>query len=358
MNTTGSSARLRFPSNLEFDDRHPPAENLLAEALEGLGKRLKSLPPKLFYDSLGSDLFLQITGLPEYYPTRIEKALLPRTASDLHRILGPRPQVIEYGCGNSGKVNLLLKGLDRAAGYVAIDISKEHLLRCCIDLAASYPETQVRAVCADFTRPLPPDMVLPDHSGRRLAFFPGSSIGNFDPEEAVRFLENIRETVGSSGGLLIGVDVKKSPELLHAAYNDAQGVTARFNRNVLARINREAGANFDLEGFRHRAFYDALRGRIEMHLESLKSQTVKVGGAKISFREGETIHTENSYKYSPGEFQELARAAGWRPDGLWQDEEKLFSLHYLENWKGRASRTASNFRLRPLRSAALTLIKA
>jgi L-histidine Nalpha-methyltransferase len=339
---------------MNFEDRHPTPENLLEEVLEGLGRERKSLPPKLFYDREGSDLFLQITRLREYYLTRVEKSLLPRVATDLRALVGPRCVLVEYGCGNSGKVDLLLDGLDRPAAYIGVEMARDHLLESCRSLSESRPALTVTAICADFTAPL--DLGRVTSPGRKLAFFPGSSIGNFEPDEAVLFLETIRDAVAKGGALLIGVDTKKDTEILNAAYNDSRGVTARFNLNLLKRINRETGANFTLENFRHRAFYNDALSRVEMHLESLSDQIVSVGDVPFSFRRGETIHTENSYKYGFQDFHAIASAAGWNHEGLWRDERDLFHLHYLVNRKGSAARQASNFRRTSDPSRPLTLI--
>jgi L-histidine Nalpha-methyltransferase len=312
---------------VDFHDLHPPPENLLQEVETGLQKTPKSIPPKFFYDEKGSDLFHQITQLPEYYLTRTEVSLLFRIQDEVAECIGGNAHLIEYGCGSSQKVRLLLDALDRPRTYFAVDISKFHLLSLCQTLAVNYPEMTVAGICADFTTsfPLPPLA----EEGRKIAFFPGSSIGNFEPGEAVHFLKNIRSTLGPDSGLLIGVDLKKAPALLHAAYNDAKGVTARFNLNLLERINRECGADFRPFNFKHRAFYNEDLGRIEMHLVSLRGQSVSIGGRRTAFRKDESIHTENSYKYSVPEFQDLARQAGWIPSKVWKDEKDFFSIHFL-----------------------------
>lgn len=311
---------------MKFDDRRLSQEDFVHEILQGLLKPVKSLPPKFFYDDEGSELFLRITELPEYYLTRAEKGILPQAAQELGRKIGPGIHVIEYGCGNSGKVQTLLDGLQKPASYLAIDIARSHLLEFCSGLAASRSDLMIQAICADFTRTL--DLDLPQQ-GTKLAFFPGSSIGNFEPNEAIGFLGRIRQSLGEGANLLIGVDLKKSASVLNAAYNDGEGVTARFNLNLLKRINREAHGDFDLSAFRHIAFYNESQGRIEMHLESLKDQVVTVSGTKIHFRLGERTHTENSYKYSLAEFRTLSRKAGWETVATWVDKDQLFSLHYL-----------------------------
>lgn len=234
--------------------------------------------------------------------------------------------LIEYGSGSSLKTRLLLDALAPAI-YMPIDISREHMLAACHALAQDYPALHLMAVCADYTRPfrLPP--IAP--SRRRLAFFPGSSIGNFAPLEALRFLKQVAQQLSGGDGLLIGVDLKKDPAVLNAAYNDAAGVTAAFNRNLLIRCNRELGADFDLDGFAHRAFYNAAAGRVEMHLESQREQTVTVAGHVFRFATGERIHTENSYKYDPAEFAHLAGQAGFALQRTWTDPGRLFGVLYL-----------------------------
>lgn len=320
-----------WPENLAFDDRHPPLEDFRAEILGGLTGERKSLAPKFFYDERGADLFLRITELPEYYLTRTEKALLPGTVREIRAAVGPGSHLIEYGSGNSGKAAMLIEGLDAPQSYLAIEISKPHLLQSCGHIAGSFPDIQVAAVCADFTATLDLSCDFPEDGGRNVAFFPGSSIGNFEPADAVGFLANARATVGRGGSFLIGVDLKKDARVLHEAYNDSIGVTAAFNLNLLRRINREAEGQFDLRAFRHSAFYDEALGRIEMHLKCIRDHYAEVAGNRIRFRRGETIHTENSYKYTVEEFRALARSAGWNPAGIWTDEAGLFSLHYLEN---------------------------
>ncbi|HCU24938.1 MAG TPA: L-histidine N(alpha)-methyltransferase [Deltaproteobacteria bacterium] len=311
--------------DFEYDDFNPPETLWWKEALAGLQAKPKAVPPKFFYDQHGSRLFERITQLPEYYLTRAEIGLLKRHASDIARVLGPDCELLEFGCGNSQKVFYLLAEL-RCAAYVAVDICKEHLWSLCGRVAAAYPGLPVHALRADFSRPLDFPPSLRDR-GRRVVFFPGSSIGNFDPEEAVRFLIQARRTAGPQGRLLIGVDLKKDRALLEAAYDDAAGVTASFNKNLLWRLNRECGADFDLNRFRHRAFYNEAQGRIEMHLESLCRQEVSVPReTSIHLFSGETIHTENSYKYEIAEFQALAARAGWRAEGVWCDERDLFSV--------------------------------
>ncbi len=311
-------------------DLYPSTGDLFAEVYEGLTCEPKYLPPKLFYDQTGSELFNRITRLPEYYLTRVETELLRTHAGEFSRLVGKDSTIVEYGCGNSEKIRTLLDSLLSVRSYVAIDISRRHLWDFSKSMAEIYPHLEVIGVCADFTAPL----IIPAGSqskDRIVAFFPGSSIGNFEPLQAQAFLRNIAETVGLGGGLLIGVDVKKDPQLLDAAYNDAEGITALFNLNLLNRLNEEFTGTFILKNFDHHAFYDAVRGRIEMHLVSHIDQTVHLRGVPIPFRGGETIHTENSYKYDVAEFQALAQKAGWTPVRVWTDEREFFSLHYFEH---------------------------
>ncbi len=313
-------------ARFSFHDLSPDPGNFLEDVIEGLSRSQKTLPPKYFYDERGCELFEAICGLPEYYPTRTETAIMQAHVRDMVRHLGPRCALIEYGSGNSRKTRILLDELD-AAAYMPIDIAAGQLGATCTGLAQAYPRLAIVAVCADYMRPL----VLPDTAAaeRRVVYFPGSTIGNLTVSEAASFLGNVRSLVAAGGGLLIGVDLKKDPALLDAAYNDAQGVTAEFNLNLLARANRELGADFDLAAFRHRAFYSAGPGRIEMHLVSKRAQRARVGGREFRFRADETIHTENSYKYSEAEFQALAGGAGFAPVQCWIDPDRLFAVHYL-----------------------------
>jgi dimethylhistidine N-methyltransferase len=243
--------------------------------------------------------------------------------------VGKDSLLIEYGSGSSRKVGILLDALQGDLTYIAIDISRKHLVESCSRLAKVYPDVEIIAVCADYSKPFPLPTLKRSDSKNKLVFFPGSTIGNLTPDQAVSFLCNTARQIGSGGSLLIGVDLKKDDELLNAAYNDADQVTAAFNLNVLKRINEELDADFDLSAFRHRAFYNDTRGRVEMHIASIKSQTVELDGTSIRFDEGETIHTENSYKFTIEEFQRLAGQAGFEPVNAWTDPSNLFSLHYL-----------------------------
>ena len=299
------------------------------DVFEGLSREQKELPCKYFYDDRGSELFNTICGLDEYYPTRTETALLQAHGREMADLIGPGVCLIEFGCGSLLKTRLLLDALRSPAAFVPIDISADHLLQSAAALAADYPNLEVLPVVADFTRPVK----LPDKarkaSENRIGFFPGSTIGNFDHAGAADFLATVADMVGGGGALLIGVDLKKDEDILVRAYDDAQGVTAAFNRNVLERINRELGGCFDIETFRHRALYNGAEGRIEMHLVSEKDQTVTVHDRDFTFTEGETIHTEDSYKYHVEEFSSLAARAGFRSARTWVDGDGLFSLHYL-----------------------------
>lgn len=299
-----------------------------ADVLRGLGAPKKELPCKYFYDEAGSELFERITELEEYYPTRAERAIMERHAVEMAELLGPRCLLIEYGSGSSSKTRLLLDHLRDPAGYVPIDVSGEHLRRTCRALAEEYPRVKVLPLCADFTRPLR----LPTRQGpaaRRVVYFPGSTLGNFSPVEATRLLRRTADLCGRGGGFLVGIDLQKQPRLIEAAYNDRQGVTAAFNRNILVRINRELGADFDIDQFAHRAFYNVARERIEMHLVSRRDQTVHVGGLRFFFAEGESIHTENSHKFGLRTMAELAQAGGFAVERVWTDERQYFSVFYL-----------------------------
>ncbi len=308
-----------------------PDNGFLADVLVGLSRPRKSLPCKYFYDREGSALFDAICTLDEYYPTRTETALLHDRAADVAALAGPGATLVELGSGSSVKVRILLDALDDPAMYVPVDISREHLVAAAARLAGDYPAVTVVPVAADYVRGFAlPRGVRPD---RMVVFFPGSTIGNFRPAEALTFLRGLGQRLGAGTRLLIGVDLRKDRRILEAAYNDAAGVTAAFNMNLLARINRELSGTFDLTRFAHRAHYDAVRGRIEMHLKSLVPQTVRVAGRPFRFAAGETIHTENSYKYSVGGFRRLAARAGWAAEHGWTDADGLFSLHWMV-WRG------------------------
>jgi dimethylhistidine N-methyltransferase len=311
---------------VSFYDFHPTPADMRAEVLEGLSLQQKAIPPKFFYDKRGSELFDAITRLPEYYPTRTEIGILQRYGEEMADSVGRGALLLELGSGSSRKIQVLLEALEPAV-YLPVDISKEHLLASARELARSFPGLDVHAACADYSGPL--DLPFDGDEWEMAAFFPGSSIGNFDPPEARDFLERVGFLVGVGGKLLIGVDLIKEPALLNAAYNDAQGVTADFNLNLLRRINRELAGNFDLGAFRHRAFFNQEMSRVEMHLVSLEDQRVSVAGRVFSFRRDESIHTESSYKYSVDGFRGLARDAGFESERVWTDPARLFSVHCL-----------------------------
>ena len=307
----------------------PEQAAFLRDALAGLSQPQKAIPAKYFYDTRGSLLFEAITRLPEYYPTRTETGILAAHAGEMADLIGPEAVLIEFGAGASRKVRILLDALRRPALFMPIDISGEHLRQAAQALDADYPALRVVPVVGDYTQrlDLPRDGAAAD--AKRVVFFPGSTIGNLTPDEARAFLGKTAGLLRGGGALLIGVDLKKDPAILHAAYNDAAGVTAAFNLNLLVRMNRELGADFDLATFRHRAFYNEAAGRVEMHLVSLRPQTVHLAGHAFPFAAGESIHTENSYKFTVEEFQHLAAGAGFAPARAWTDPDRLFSLHYM-----------------------------
>lgn len=315
---------------IRFTDREPVPADILDEVLKGLRSPKKRLPPKLFYDQRGSELFEAICETPEYYPTRTEIGILEDSAAAIAETIGQDCVLIEPGSGNSQKVQILLETL-RPAVYMPIDISKDHLKRSVQALGAAYPWLHVHAMCMDYTAAFEPFEAPPAPLGSKwVVFFPGSTIGNFEPHDALAFLRRVARLVGRSGSLLIGVDLKKDPVVLHQAYNDAQGLTREFNLNVLHRLNAELGADFDPSRFYHYAFYNAGESRIEMHLISRCAQNVRLAGEILSFAEGESVHTENSYKYTVHEFQTLARTAGFQVRGCWRDDQSLFSIHYFD----------------------------
>jgi dimethylhistidine N-methyltransferase len=298
------------------------------DLLAGLSAPRKHLPPKYFYDSIGSQLFERITELPEYYPTRTEMQILADNAAEIGGFIPEGAALVEFGSGSSAKVRLLLERLAHLRAYVPVDISAEFLEGEAGRLRREFPSLEVRPVAADFTAPfeLPRNL----RGAPRAGFFPGSTIGNFEPEAAREFLRLAARILGPRTTFIVGVDLVKDRHVLEAAYNDSAGVTAEFNCNVLARGNRELGANFDLAAFEHRAFYDAERSRIEMHLVSRTAQNVRVLGQSFSFTAGESIHTENSYKYTLGNFWALAYETGWESLAVFHDADALFSVHVLQ----------------------------
>jgi dimethylhistidine N-methyltransferase len=309
-------------------DHAPDRGRFREEVWSGLASSRKTLPCKYFYDASGSALFERICELPEYYPTRTELAIMEAHAGAMAERLGPRCLLVEYGSGSSRKTRLLLDRLREPAGYVPIDISPAALAASARALASAYAGLEVLPVCADYTEPF--DLPRPRRAvARRAVYFPGSTIGNFSPPQAQRFLVRMARTAGRDGAILVGVDLRKDRATLERAYDDAAGVTAAFNRNLLARINRELGADFDLAAFRHRAFWNEVDGRVEMHLESLAHQVVSVAGRAFRFARGETIHTENSYKYTLERFARLADGAGLAVRQVWLDPGRRFSVQWL-----------------------------
>lgn len=312
---------------INFHDFHPSLNDLKADILAGLKAEQKTIASKYFYDDQGSMLFDRICQLPEYYMTRTEINLLMQYGAQIADAIGPDSILFELGSGSSHKIRLLLDAI-RPATYVPMDISKNHLIRSANELAKEYPWLDVHAICVDYAG----DWNLPDNlEGKsRIAFFPGSSIGNLGAKEAVRLLARIASLVDNKGGLLIGVDLIKDIGVLESAYNDPQKVTEAFNMNLLIRLNRELNANFQLDRFEHRAFYNRDLDRIEMHLVSKLEQVIRIADELIHFNTGETIHTENSHKYSIAGFQRLALRAGFTPVKVWSDPGELFSIHYLQ----------------------------
>ena len=296
---------------------------------QGMTAVQKSIPPRYFYDNLGSSLFDAICNLPEYYVTRAETELLRRHSRDIATSAGRASRIIELGSGSARKTRLLLDELTeegRALEYMPIDIDPHMLEKSGRELLADYPSLTVSAVCSDFTRPSRALAGVAD-DGRTLMLFLGSTIGNFQPREAGALLRDVHRVLKSGDGFLLGADLKKSPDILNAAYNDALGITAAFNLNLLQRINRELGGHFDLRAFNHHAFYDADQGRIEMHLVSLREQSVRVDALnlEVAFGEGETIHTENSYKYDDEDLTQMAADSGFEIKGRWTDSQGWFA---------------------------------
>ncbi len=316
-------------AQLAFHDLAPELDNFREDVLQGLAKPRKEIPPKYFYDERGSLLFDRICELEEYYLTRTEIDLLQRHQSEVADAIGPDCLLIEYGSGSSRKAPILLSALPRLHAYIPIDISKEHLLRSSAELVARQPGLAVIAVCADYTRLTQLPQGMKYQGAKRVVFFPGSSIGNYNPMQAILLLKTAAALAGAGGGMLIGVDLKKDRDVLHAAYNDTQGITAAFNLNMLWRLRHELRARVQPAHFRHDAFYNEQSGRIEMHLVSTRNQTIELEDEVFRVAEGEGIHTENSYKYTVEEFRSMAEVAGFKSEHVWCDARDLFSLHYL-----------------------------
>ena len=307
--------RIAIPEPSEFE----------IDVLEGLHSTPKQIPAKYFYDAAGSQLFERITELAEYYPTRCEMRTLRRHATDIAKMIPAGAALVEFGSGSSKKARIILRAAPKLAAYVPVDICGEMIEQEAAELRPNFPQIKVLPVTADICKPF----ALPEEAKAaplRVGFFPGSTIGNFEPHEASAFLRNAANILGRGAALIIGVDLIKPVEVLNAAYNDDEGITAQFNLNLLTRINRELGGTFRLDTFEHHAFYNRERHRVEMHLASLKRQKVRVAGETIDFRVGETIHTENSYKYSVESLAALARGVGWLPAGAWTDSRKYFSI--------------------------------
>lgn len=307
----------------------PTISNQEEEILAGLRQAKKWIAPKYFYDQRGSELFDQITELPEYYPTRTELSIMRQCGNEIGELIGPQASVIEFGAGSNIKIRLLLDCLNQCAAYVPVDISGDYLEYMAHALAADYPNLEVLPVLADFTQPfaLPNPKITPL---KNLVFFPGSTIGNFAPAEALALLRVMHFEAKPGGALLIGVDLKKDRRVLEAAYNDSQGVTAEFNLNVLQRLNNELGADFNVDQFRHRAIYNDAIGAIEMHLVSKRRQTVSLAGEDIQFEAHEYITTEYSYKFALEDFDALAHLAGFQRQRVWTDPDQLFSVQLFQ----------------------------
>lgn len=310
-------------------DYEPAQDVFLADVVAGLSAEPKRLPCKYFYDETGSKLFERICELPEYYPTRTELKIMRSQAESMARHIGPRAMLVEFGSGSSIKTRTLLDHLHEPAAYVPVDISRQHLQESADRLSARYPDVDVLPVCADFTAPfeLPEP---PTEAEKIVVYFPGSTIGNFERAEAQRLLASMADLCDPSGGVLIGIDLQKEPEVIEAAYNDSQGVTAKFNLNLLRRINTELGADFDLEAFRHRAVYNAAAGRMEIFLVSRPDQVVHLAERKFTFAAGEAICTEYSHKYTPAGFAQMASSASLTLQRTWTDSQHWFAVLYLQ----------------------------
>lgn len=313
-----------------FTDLHPAVSEFRDDVLRGFLAKQKKLSPKYLYDRRGSKLFERICEVEAYYPTRAETEILKNGCREMAALIGRRALLIEPGAGNGAKVRYLLDSLESPEAYVPVEISRDALLPMTNALQKRYPRLYIHPVCADYTKTLELPEALVGRGQKRVAFFPGSTLGNFEPTEAAAFLESLGRLVGPQGGVLLGVDLKKDRATLERAYDDPEGVTAAFNLNLLMRINRELQANFVLSRFAHRAIYNEALGRIEMHLVSAQDQIVRVAGHAFRFRRGETIHTESSYKYSPEEIGRMANAAGLRLVRTWTDARGRFADYYLE----------------------------
>ncbi len=312
----------------ELDDQRPGREDILDDVLDGLSSTPKRLSPKYFYDARGSELFERICEQPEYYLTRTELALMRERVDEMADAIGPGAMLVEYGSGSGLKTRLLLEHLHAPVAYVPIEISSSALLASVETLQAEFPRIEMLPVCADFTEPV--DLPKPSRDARRtVVYFPGSTIGNFEPQQAQTLLRHMRMEMGRDGAALVGVDLHKDTAILEAAYNDAAGVTAEFTLNMLARFNRELGADFDLSAFHHRARYNTLAGRIQTHIVSQRDQDVHIGGKTVHFDDGEAMLVEYSYKYLLSDFAKLAEGAGLAVDKVWTDAQQRFSVQLL-----------------------------
>ncbi len=309
----------------EENDSYEVDQSFYEDVISGLTGTYKTLSPKYFYDEVGSRFFDEICELEEYYPYQTELKLLPRAAKDIADIFLKPVSIVEFGAGSLLKIRPLFDEIKQVREFIPIDISGEHLNQACDELRSEFPNINIQARHADFCRPVD----LPVFRGQRLGFFPGSTIGNFTPDQASDFLLSARKTLGKDAFMLVGVDTKKTPELLHNAYNDTQGVTAKFNKNILDRINREMNADIETKNFDHYAFYNTAKGRIEMHLVSKKKQSIDILGKQIEFKTGESIHTECSYKYAPEDFTALVSTSGWNVDQVWLADKDMFSMFLL-----------------------------
>jgi len=312
---------------MSTDEKTLKQQEVLRDVIEGLSKSQKEIPSKYFYDQKGSWLFDRICNLKEYYLTRTEVSILKQNMDEIAELMGPRVKLIEFGSGSSQKTRLLLDHMKNLAAYIPIDISRDYLFKASTQLEEEYPDLKIEPVCADYTQPFD----LPEYDweyNRKIIYYPGSTIGNFSPRKARQFLKLMANIVKPEGGVLIGVDLKKDREILEDAYNDDQGVTAAFNKNILEHMNRLVDSDFDLDAFEHKAFYNEEKGRIEMHLLSAKEQVVQVDDVEFVFKKGETIHTENSYKYSLDEFEDLV-SKEFLVQKVWTDEDEKFSVQYM-----------------------------
>ena len=317
-----------LPKDIRVDDRHPDIEDTLDTVRRGLASKPKKLPSRLFYDERGSALFEAICEQPEYYLTRTEIAIMRDHAGDIANTIGPDVRLVEYGSGSGIKTRMLLEHLETPVAYVPVEISRSALMESVAELSTRFPDVAMQPVCADFTQPL--RLPVASRSPRRtIIYFPGSTIGNFETKEAIRILRQMRTEMSDGGGVLVGVDLKKGPAEIEAAYNDAAGVTRDFTLNMLVRLNREVGTDFDVDAFEHRARYNVLAGRIETALVSTKRQDVKVGTETYAFREDEAMQVEYSCKYSLDDFAQMANKAGLSVEQVWMDADKRFSVQYL-----------------------------